>query len=151
MLRAAFLLAALGAADAQHDEAGRVHEHDERHHDDMRMHDPGHLIAQPHIMRIGSNLISCQWLQAMTHDQREDEEHAENARVRHGPIDAPRSDRLALQQTASPKPSANQCKLLVDGALRARRLFGRNKDEPIRTTRPRGNTILTGCHDNRRQ
>ena len=70
MLRAAFMLAALGAAAAQHDEAGRVHEHDERRHDDMRMHDPGHL-------------ISCQWLQAMTHDQREDEEHAENARERH--------------------------------------------------------------------
>ena len=80
MLRAAFALAALGVAAAQHDEAGRIHEHDERRHDDKRMHDPGHLIAQPHIWRIGSHLISCQWLQAMTHDQREDEEHAENAR-----------------------------------------------------------------------
>ena len=48
MLRAAFMLAVLGAAAAQHDEAGRVHEHDERRHDDKRLHDPGHLIAQPH-------------------------------------------------------------------------------------------------------
>ena len=48
MLRAAFMLAALGAAAAQHDEAGRVHEHDKRRRDDQIQHDTRDLIALPH-------------------------------------------------------------------------------------------------------
>ena len=87
MLRAAFMLAALGAAAAQHDEAGRVHEHDERRHDDKELHDPRHLITLPHIWRIGTNLISCQQLQAMPHEPCEDDKYAENERARHDGTD----------------------------------------------------------------
>ena len=83
MLRAAFTLAALGASAAQHDEAGRVHEHDKGRHDDQILQDTRDLIALPHMWRIGTHLISCQQMQAMVHDPHEDEEHEENNRERH--------------------------------------------------------------------
>ena len=98
MLRAAFMLAALGASAAQHDEAGRVHEHDKGRHDDQILQDTRDLIALPHMWRIGTHLISCQQMQAMAHDPHEDEEHAENARERH---DGTRFGRRATDRPAS--------------------------------------------------
>ena len=81
MLRVAFMLAALGAAAAQYDKAGRVHEHDEGRRDDWILRGPRNLIALPHNWRIGTHLINDHQLQPMPHGHREDEKHEQNTRT----------------------------------------------------------------------
>ena len=67
MLRAAFMLAALGAAAAQHDGAGRAHEHENGRRDDHILRDTRDLITMPHMWRIGSHMINDHQLQPMPH------------------------------------------------------------------------------------
>ena len=83
MLRAAFVLVALSAVAARHDEARHEHEHDERH---CVGHIPNHerdLIKVQIGTRAGTNLIKCNQMQTEQCKAREDDKHGQEPSACH--------------------------------------------------------------------